>query len=176
MELEESTRKVVNGLVARFNSNKHDMLALQLPSHALGKLPEINPQFASFSKAFPILTRRSFVNTFRQKGLYFNRILQPVIVAIIMAIFFAPLGHGPVDVTSRLGLLQQTAPIVFSGMLNNVALYPFEVRVYYMFRDILVIFIFLQSGQCRLAKYLTGVGFSSFLLHSLARHCLPRDF
>ncbi|KAF9982157.1 hypothetical protein BGZ75_006472 [Mortierella antarctica] len=131
MELEESTRKVVIGLVDRFNSNKHDMLALQLPSHSLGELPKVNPQFAYFSKAFPILTRRSFVNTFRQKGLYFNRILQPVIVAIIMAIFFSPLGNGPVDVTSRLGLLQQTAPIVFSGMLNNVAMYPFERDIAY---------------------------------------------
>ncbi|KAF9557553.1 hypothetical protein EC968_007605, partial [Mortierella alpina] len=131
MELEDSTRKVVNGLIDRFNSNKHDMLALQLPSHSLGELPKVNPQFASFSKAFPILTRRSFVNTFRQKGLYFNRILQPVIVAIIMAIFFSPLGNGPVDVTSRLGLLQQTAPIVFSGMLNNVAMYPFERDIAY---------------------------------------------
>lgn len=103
------------------------MLAAQLPSEPLPELVRVNPQFAHFRKAFPILTRRSFVNTFRQKGLYFNRILQPVIVGIIMTIFFAPLGNGPADVTSRFGLLQQTSPIVFSGMLNNVALYPFEV-------------------------------------------------
>lgn len=129
-ELEETTRKTVNALVARFNANKHTMLAAQLPNEPMGELAKVNPQFASFRKAFPILTRRSFVNTFRQKGLYFNRILQPVIVGIIMSIFFAPLGDGPVDVTSRFGLLQQTSPIVFSGMLNNVALYPFEVRAH----------------------------------------------
>ncbi|KAG0204964.1 hypothetical protein BGX28_003265 [Mortierella sp. GBA30] len=130
-ELEEKTRKVVNALIDRYNSNKHDMLALQMPSHPLGELAKVNPQFAPFTKAFPILIRRSFVNTYRQKGLYFNRILQPVIVAIIMTIFFSPLGNGPTDVTSRLGLLQQTTPIVFSGMLNNVAIYPFERDIAY---------------------------------------------
>ncbi|KAF9350487.1 hypothetical protein BGX34_001194, partial [Mortierella sp. NVP85] len=130
-ELEQSTRRTVNALVDRFNANKHTMLAAQLPSEPLPELVKVNPQYAHFSKAFPILTRRSFVNTFRQKGLYFNRILQPVIVGIIMTIFFAPLGNGPADVTSRFGLLQQTSPIVFSGMLNNVALYPFERDIAY---------------------------------------------
>ncbi|KAG0258011.1 hypothetical protein BG011_003590 [Mortierella polycephala] len=130
-ELEETTRKVVNALVDRYNANKHEMLALQLPSRSLGDLPKINPQFATFSRAFPILTRRSFVNTFRQKGLYFNRVFQPIIIGIIMTIFFSPLGNGPSDVTSRLGLLQQTTPIVFSGMLNNVAMYPFERDIAY---------------------------------------------
>jgi len=125
--LEETTRKVVTALINRFNENKAEMLASQLKDQTLGKLAKVNPQFASFAKAFPILTRRSFVNTFRQKGLYFNRVFQPIIVAIIMTIFFAPLGNGPADVTSRFGLLQQTSPIVFSGMLNNVAMYPFEV-------------------------------------------------
>ncbi|KAF9091437.1 hypothetical protein BGX23_005187 [Mortierella sp. AD031] len=130
-QLEEDTRKVVNALVDRFNANKKEMLASQLPPHALGELPKVNSQYANFNKAFPILTRRSFVNTFRQKGLYFNRVFQPVIVAIIMTIFFAPLGNGPSDITSRFGLLQQTSPIVFSGMLNNVAMYPFERDIAY---------------------------------------------
>ncbi|KAF9394137.1 hypothetical protein BGX21_010470 [Mortierella sp. AD011] len=131
IELEESTRKTVNSLVDRFNINKHVMLASQLTGHALGELPKVNPQYASFVKAFPILTRRSFVNTFRQKGLYFNRILQPVFVGVIMCIFFAPLGREPNDVLSRLGLLQQTSPMVFTGMLNNVAIYPFERDIAY---------------------------------------------
>ncbi|KAF9332480.1 hypothetical protein BGZ91_011691 [Linnemannia elongata] len=130
-QLEEDTRKVVDALVDRFNANKKEILASQLPSHSLGQLPKVNSQYAHFGKAFPILTRRSFVNTFRQKGLYFNRILQPVIVAIIMTIFFAPLGNKPSDVISRFGLLQQTSPIVFSGMLNNVAMYPFERDIAY---------------------------------------------
>ncbi|KAF9116562.1 hypothetical protein BGX27_001418 [Mortierella sp. AM989] len=130
-ELEESTRKIVNSLVDRFNANKGTMLASQLPDHALGELTKVNPQYASFGKAFPILTQRSFVNTLRQKGLYFNRILQPVFVGLIMCIFFAPLGNEQNDVLGRFGLLQQTAPIVFAGMLNNVAIYPFERDIAY---------------------------------------------
>ncbi|KAF9586293.1 hypothetical protein BGW38_007304 [Lunasporangiospora selenospora] len=130
-ELEEKTRKVVNALVERFDNNKGAMLSSQLSAQGQGELTKLNPQYAHFFKAFPILTRRSFVNTFRQKGLYFNRVFQPVIVAIIMTIFFAPLGNGPNGVTSRFGLLQQTSPIVFSGMLNNVAIYPFERDISY---------------------------------------------
>ncbi|KAG0349768.1 hypothetical protein BG005_010705 [Podila minutissima] len=130
-ELEEKTRKTVNALVERFNARKAAMLESQIPEQAMGGLKKVNPQFAHFGKAFPLLTRRSFVNTFRQKGLYFNRLLQPIVVAIVMSIYFTPLGHGPDSVTSRFGLLQQTAPVVFSGMLNNVAMYPFERDIAY---------------------------------------------
>ncbi|KAG0031880.1 hypothetical protein BGZ81_000393 [Podila clonocystis] len=130
-ELEDKTRKIVNALVERFNTRKEAMLESQIPEQAMGELKKVNPQFAHFGKAFPLLTQRSFVNTFRQKGLYFNRLLQPIVVAIVMSIYFAPLGHGPDSVTSRFGLLQQTAPVVFSGMLNNVAMYPFERDIAY---------------------------------------------
>lgn len=127
-ELEEETRKTVNALIERFNSCKAVMLESQTSLKPMGELKKVNPQFAHFGKAFPLLTRRSFVNTFRRKGLYFNRIFQPLAAAIIVTIFFAPLSNGPEGLTSRLGLMQQTATIVFTGMLNNVAIYPFEVR------------------------------------------------
>ncbi|KAG0044646.1 hypothetical protein BGZ83_010116 [Gryganskiella cystojenkinii] len=125
-DLEERTRKVVATLVDRFNENKTEMLASQLKDQPLGQLAKVNPQYANFAKAFPILTKRSFLNTYRQKGLYFNRVFQPIITGLVMAIFFAPLGNKPADVISRFGLLQQTSPIVFMGMLNNVAIYPLE--------------------------------------------------
>lgn len=129
-ELEEETHKTVNTLVKRFSSRKTSMLKSQIPAQPMGELKRVNSQFAHFGKAFPLLTRRSFVNTIRRKGLYFNRIFQPVMAAIIVTIFFVPLSNGPDGLTSRLGLLQQTAPIVFTGMLNNVAIYPFEVRCF----------------------------------------------
>ncbi|KAF8985629.1 hypothetical protein BGZ46_003029 [Entomortierella lignicola] len=131
IELEKSTRKTVDDLVNRFIENKATMLATQIPEYTLGELPNINPHYASFGRALPILTRRSFVNTFRQKGLYFNRIVQPLFVGVIMTIFFAPIGNGPDGVLSRLGLFQQTSPIIFTGMLNNVAIYPFERDIAY---------------------------------------------
>ncbi|KAG0221326.1 hypothetical protein BGW41_006854, partial [Actinomortierella wolfii] len=129
--LEASTRKTVGDLVDRFRVHKDELLASQIPKGPLGELQETQPHFSRFSKAFPLLAKRSFVNTFRQKGLYFNRLAQPIFVAVVMAIFFAPLGNGPLDVTSRLGLLQQTAPLIFGGMLNNVALYPLERDIAY---------------------------------------------
>ncbi|KAK3824747.1 MAG: P-loop containing nucleoside triphosphate hydrolase protein [Benniella sp.] len=131
IDLEQSTRVIVDSLVQRFNATKQTLLASQLPNQPLGELVKINPKFAPFKKAFPILTRRSFVNVFRQKGLYFNRILQPVVTVILASIFFVPLRDGPGDVTSRIGLLQQTTISVFTGMLNAVALYTLERDIAY---------------------------------------------
>ncbi|KAI8353411.1 P-loop containing nucleoside triphosphate hydrolase protein [Mortierella sp. GBAus27b] len=136
IELEQSTRQVVDSLVERFNANKQTLLASQLPpdhdnDRPLGEIAKVNSQTAPFNKAFPILARRSFVNAFRQKGLYFNRILQPVVTILLTAIFFVQLGNGPRDVTSRIGMLQQTAVSVFTGMLNAVALYTLERDIAY---------------------------------------------
>ncbi|KAF9149618.1 hypothetical protein BG015_008582 [Linnemannia schmuckeri] len=76
------------------------MLASQLPSHSLGQLPKVNPQYAHFSKVFPILMRCFFINTFRQNGLHF-KVFQPVIMGVIVAIYFTPLDNKPSDVVSR---------------------------------------------------------------------------
>ncbi|KAG0293756.1 hypothetical protein BGZ96_002339 [Linnemannia gamsii] len=130
-QLEEDTQKVVDALVDRFNANKKEMLASQLPTHAPGQLPKCNPQYAHFTKAFPILAHRSFVNTFRQKGLYFNKVFQPFIIAISIVIYFAPLGNQGRDFISRLGLLQQIPSIIFSGIFNNIGMYPFERDIAY---------------------------------------------
>ncbi|KAF9307888.1 hypothetical protein BG003_011923 [Podila horticola] len=72
---------------------KTSMLKSQIPAQPMGELKKVNLQFAHFGKAFPLLTRRSFVNTIRRKGLYFNRIFQPVMAAIILPLeLFASLG------------------------------------------------------------------------------------
>ncbi|KAG0299272.1 hypothetical protein BGZ98_010187, partial [Dissophora globulifera] len=123
---EEMTRRTVDALVNRFNANKDVLLGLQVHNAPSTKLIKTNPQFAPFRKAFPILARRLLVNTFRQKGLYFNRIVQPFMMTVILTVLFAPLGNEPIDTTNRLGLLQYMTPFVFSGMLSNVAIYPSE--------------------------------------------------
>ncbi|KAF9211925.1 hypothetical protein BGZ59_007441 [Podila verticillata] len=130
-ELEEETRMTVSALIKRFNSRKAAMLESQISGGPMGALKKVNPQFAHFGKAFPLLARRSFVNTFRQKGLWFNRIFQPLAAAIVAIIFFTPLSNGPEGLASRIGLMQQTVIIVFTGMLNNVAIYPLERDIAY---------------------------------------------
>ncbi|KAF9434995.1 hypothetical protein BGZ76_007082 [Entomortierella beljakovae] len=131
---EEESRKRVEKFVDLFNANKNTISAALNSDKTLRELGHKTPKFAPFSEALPILTRRSFVNTYRQKILYFNRIGQPIALSIVVAIFFAPLGNRPEDVINRLGLLQETALGVFAGMLNNVALYPLERNI--AFREI----------------------------------------
>lgn len=105
---------------------------------------------ASFSSAFSILVRRATKNFFRQADLIVARIMQVVGLAIVLALFFAPLKHDYFAVQNRLGFLIEIAPLYFVGstltthtlpwvlqtnsanpVLQNVAVYPGERDVFY---------------------------------------------
>ncbi|KAF9958524.1 hypothetical protein BGZ65_001367 [Modicella reniformis] len=132
IDLERSTRKAVDTLIQRFQDNKRTMLASQLPNHPLGELTKVkNIQFTPFSKACSVLAHRSFVNIFRQKILYFNRILQPVIAAIMANVFFLSLPSGSSDIKSRIGMLQQTITPVYASIVINFSLYFMDRDIAY---------------------------------------------
>ncbi|KAJ4303709.1 hypothetical protein N0V90_002610 [Kalmusia sp. IMI 367209] len=86
---------------------------------------------ASFISAFPILLSRATKNFFRQPDLLAARIGQIAGLAIVLALFFAPLKNNYYAVQNRLGFLVEIAPLYFVGMLNNIAVYPLERDVFY---------------------------------------------
>ncbi|KAJ4347215.1 uncharacterized protein N0V89_011154 [Didymosphaeria variabile] len=86
---------------------------------------------ASFVTAFSILLRRATKNFFRQPDLLSARIGQVAGLAIVLALFFAPLKNNYFAVQNRLGFLVEIAPLYFVGMLNNIAVYPLERDVFY---------------------------------------------
>ncbi|KAG0023705.1 hypothetical protein BGZ82_010672, partial [Podila clonocystis] len=138
-ELEEETRKIVNTLVARFNSRKTAMLESQIPAQPMGELKEINSKFLRFGKAFPLLTRRSFVNMFRRKGLYFNRIFQPVMAAIIL----------PLELVASLGAT--VFMLVFTRMHTTVSTF---------FSFWAIMFGYINTGES------IGLAFSTLVSHT----------
>lgn len=86
---------------------------------------------ASLATAFPILFHRAIINTMRQPELVVARLMQVIGLAIVLALFFAPLHNDYYSVQSRIGFVQEVGAFYFVGMLQNVAIYPNERDVYY---------------------------------------------
>ncbi|KAG0025112.1 hypothetical protein BGZ82_010207 [Podila clonocystis] len=132
-ELERSSRATVEALAAGY----------QLAKAAQGPMPPIAdstpigsrvPHYAGLARATPILIRRSFTNTFRQKGRYFNRVIQPLIIAVMALIFFGRLSHSHNEVLDRLGLFQQLMNVTLASLMANIHIFPQERDV--AFREI----------------------------------------
>lgn len=86
---------------------------------------------ASFATAFPLLLHRSAINLRRQPPLLLARTMQVLGLAVVLALFFAPLKSDYYSVQNRMGFIQEVAAFYFVGMLQNVAVYPAEREVFY---------------------------------------------
>ncbi|KAL5091533.1 hypothetical protein Trisim1_003135 [Trichoderma cf. simile WF8] len=86
---------------------------------------------ASLATAVPLLLHRAVINTRRQPQLIMARTMQVVGLAIIFALFFAPLHHDYYAVQNWMGFIQEVGAFYFVGMLQNVAIYPTERDVFY---------------------------------------------
>lgn len=130
-ELELSSRATVEALAAGYQLAK----AAQGPRPPIADSAPIGgqvPHYAGLTRATPILIRRSFTNTFRQKGRYFNRVIQPLIIAVMALIFFGRLSHSQNEVLDRLGLFQQLMNVTLASLMANIDLFPREVRDYFL--------------------------------------------
>ncbi|KAJ6020681.1 hypothetical protein N7540_006185 [Penicillium herquei] len=128
---EAITRERVRHLVSSW-SNRTPVLnrvASQIATPA--ELGSMRRQMLPFSVTFPLVLRRSFINFWRQPPLVMARSMQIVGVAVIMALFFAPLKNDYAAVQSRMGFVQEFAALYFVGMLQNIAIYPNERDVFY---------------------------------------------
>lgn len=88
-------------------------------------------QRASFATALPLLMHRAIINIRRQPPLILARIMQVLGLALILALFFAPLHHNYASIQNRVGFVQEVGAFYFVGMLQNVAIYPAEREVFY---------------------------------------------
>ncbi|CAL5870213.1 uncharacterized protein PFLUO_LOCUS4448 [Penicillium psychrofluorescens] len=95
------------------------------------ELGSLKRQMLPFRVTFPLVLRRSTINFWRQPPLVMARSMQVVGIAIIMALFFAPLKNDYPAVQSRMGFVQEIAALYFVGMLQNIAIYPGERDVFY---------------------------------------------
>jgi ABC-type multidrug transport system ATPase subunit/ABC-type multidrug transport system permease subunit len=131
---ELATREKVQGLIDSWNGTtlpQRQNSVIATPAE-LGALQKTK---AKFLVAFPLLVRRSMLNFWRQPPLMIGRIMQVVGLGIILTLFFTPLRHDYYSIQSRLGYIQEIAPLYFVGMLCNVAIFPSEQAVFYREHD-----------------------------------------
>jgi hypothetical protein len=86
------------------------------------ELGSLKRQTNPFHVIFPIVLCRSAINLRRQAHLLVARTLHIPSIAIILALFFAPLKRNYEAVQSRMGFIQQLGSLYFLGMLHILAL------------------------------------------------------
>lgn len=84
------------------------------------ELGSLRRKMLPFFTTFPLVLQRSFINFWRQPPLVMARSMQVVGIAVIMALFFAPLQNDYAAVQSRMGFVQEFAAIYFVGMSTVV--------------------------------------------------------
>lgn len=127
---EATSREKVRSLILEWDKSKQP-LSLATPAELGSLARSITP----FRIAFPILLHRSFINFRRNPPSIVARTTQVLGYAICITLFFAPLQSDYYSVQTRLGFIQEFAPLYFVGMLQNVAVYPDEKAVFYREHD-----------------------------------------
>lgn len=128
---EATTRRRVQHLITAWQSNDH-VVARQTSQIATpAELGSLKKQMHPLRVTFPLVFHRSTINFFRQPDLIMARTSQIIGIAIIMALFFAPMKNDYAAVQTRMGFVQEFAALYFIGMLQNIAVYPPERDVYY---------------------------------------------
>ena len=132
---EATSREKVKSLVLGWDNSKQ--LLSRKVSHIAtpAELGSLARRMTPFRIAFPILLHRSFINFRRNPPSIVARTTQVLGYAICLTLFFAPLQSDYYSVQSRLGFIQEFAPLYFVGMLQNVAVYPDEKAVFYREHD-----------------------------------------
>jgi ABC-type multidrug transport system ATPase subunit/ABC-type multidrug transport system permease subunit len=128
---EATTRKRVHHLITAWQSNEH--IVTRQTSHIAtpAELGSLKKQMHPLRVTFPLVLHRSMINFFRQPDLIMARTSQIIGIAIIMALFFAPMKNDYAAVQTRMGFVQEFAALYFIGMLQNIAVYPPERDVYF---------------------------------------------
>ena len=171
---ESTTREKVRSLILERDNAQAPLN--QTLSHIatpaeLGALPR---KMTPFRSSFPLLLHRSFINFRRTPPSIVARTTQVLGYAICLTLFFAPLKSDYYSIQSRLGFIQEFAPLYFVGMLQNVAVYsveafflqytlaelPFEICTCLVF----AVLTDLAAGLHRTASLFFIVAFNAFCI------------
>ncbi|ESZ90351.1 ABC transporter [Sclerotinia borealis F-4128] len=132
---EEATRTKVRDLINSWSSGNFAKAIIPTAISTPAELGSLVRKTSGFFSAYPILVHRASINFRRQPDLLMARTMQVLGLAIILALFFAPLKHDFYSVQNRLGFIQEFCAFYFVGMLQNVAVYPNEKDVFYREND-----------------------------------------
>ena len=132
---EATSREKVKSLILGWDNSEQPLGRNVSHIATPAELGSLARSMTPFRIAFPILLHRSFINFRRNPPSIVARTTQVLGFAICVTLFFAPLQSDYYSVQSRLGFIQEFAPLYFVGMLQNVAVYPDEKAVFYREHD-----------------------------------------
>lgn len=113
---EAITRERVQHLIANWDKKALELTRSTSQIATPAELGSLRKQMLPFQITYPLVLHRSTINFWRQPSLVMARSMQVVGIAIIMALFFAPLQNDYAAVQSRMGFIQEFAALYFVGM------------------------------------------------------------
>ncbi|RJE20910.1 ABC transporter [Aspergillus sclerotialis] len=128
---EAITRERVQHLITSWGKKVQELTRTTSQIATPAELGSLRRQMLPLRITYPLVLHRSAINFWRQPSLVMARSMQILGIAIIMALFFAPLQNDYAAVQSRMGFIQEFAALYFVGMLQNIAIYPNERDVFY---------------------------------------------
>nr|KMM64532.1 ATP-binding cassette sub-family G member 8 [Coccidioides posadasii RMSCC 3488] len=128
---EDASRKRVQRLISGWEQNPVELTRQTSVISTPAELGSLKRKMSPFHLMYPLVLRRSAINLRRQPHLLVARTMQVIGIAIILTLFFAPLKKNYESVQSRMGFIQQLAAMYFVGMLQCIAIYPYERDVFY---------------------------------------------
>ncbi|SCW00209.1 LAFE_0B11848g1_1 [Lachancea fermentati] len=134
-ENEEISSKRVTKLLENWRVRQKENAKVSEKSMTQEKLIEFldinSTSKAGFGVAYKVTVRRQFKTMRRSMDSLIARLAQIPGLGIILALFFAPIKHDYTSVSNRLGLVQESTALYYTGMLTNLACYPSERDYFY---------------------------------------------
>ncbi|KAH3674487.1 hypothetical protein WICMUC_003325 [Wickerhamomyces mucosus] len=134
-ENEIKSKKRVEGLLTHWKNIDHHFEKIRFKSVSKSEFNSIFSHFirrkSNFQTAFFSCYKQLVFSVIRNPEILVARFTNVLGIAIILAVFSAPLKPTYIGVSDRLGLIQQYSTLYFCGMLNNLTSYPMQRDYFY---------------------------------------------
>ena len=118
---EATTRQRVEHLITGWEQKPLEVSRATSQIATPAELGSLRKQMLPLRITYPLVLHRSAINFWRQPPLVMARSMQIVGIAIIMALFFAPLQNDYAAVQSRMGFIQEFAALYFVGKFHRTS-------------------------------------------------------
>ncbi|ORY27652.1 P-loop containing nucleoside triphosphate hydrolase protein [Naematelia encephala] len=118
----------VNAITSRWRSTNRGESGEE---HISGIIMTRGEGTTSMRVALPVVIVRHWINLWRRKDIFFNRLVQTPLLGGLFILFYQRLTHGPSGAQDRIGLtIESTTAIPFVGLLNAMAIFPADRNLY----------------------------------------------
>lgn len=124
-ETKEVSQARVEYLISSWNEKEADLRHKKPIKNSID-LSRHHSASAPTAIAFRAVFSRQLKKSMRSSEIFFARTTQILGIAIIYALFYAPLKNNQIGISNRLGLIQNVVNLFFCGLVNNITIYPSE--------------------------------------------------